>query len=97
MASIAWRGFLVRHLVLPERGLAGTGEVVRFLAQEVSADTCLNVMAQYHLCYQALDIPQLAHPVNRQEFSEAVDLARQQGLHRLDRQQLSPLLKLIPG
>ncbi|GAI15680.1 unnamed protein product, partial [marine sediment metagenome] len=42
--GVAQRGLLVRHLVLPNR-LAGTQEVVRFLAQEVSTNTYLNIMA----------------------------------------------------
>ena len=94
--GVAQRGLLVRHLVLPNH-LAGTEEVVRFLAQEVSTNTYLNIMAQYHPCYKAFDIPTLARPVNRQEFSEAIDLAHQQGLHRLDKQKLSLPLKLILG
>jgi len=91
--GIALRGLLVRHLVLPNR-LAGTQGVVRFLAQEVSTNTYLNIMAQYHPCHKAFDIPQLARPVNRQEFHEAIEMAHQQGLNRLDRYQF--LLRLIP-
>jgi len=93
--GVAKRGLLVRHLVLPH-GLAGTQEVVRFLAQEVSANTYLNIMAQYHPCYQAFAIPQLARPVNRQEFHEAINLAHRQGLHRLDKNHLSVPLRLVP-
>ncbi len=37
------RGLLVRHLVMPG-GVAGTREVVRFLAREVSPDTYVNLM-----------------------------------------------------
>jgi len=87
--GIAQRGLLVRHLVLPNR-LAGTREIVRFLAQEVSTNTYLNIMAQYHPCHKAFDIPSLARPVNKQEFKEAIDLAHKQGLNRLDRHN-SPL------
>jgi len=94
-SGVAHRGLLVRHLVLPNR-LAGTEAAVRFLAQEVSRNTYLNIMAQYHPCYKAFDIPQLACSVSRQEFSEAIDLAHQQGLSRLDKQ-ISLPLKLIPG
>ena len=82
--GIAQRGLLVRHLVLPNR-LAGTEEVVRFLAQEVSTNTYLNIMAQYHPCYKAFDIPQLARPISREEFAEAIQLSHQQGLYRLDK------------
>ena len=92
--GVAHRGLLVRHLVLPDR-LAGTQEVVRFLAQEVSTNTYLNIMAQYRPGYKALDIPQLARPVLGQEFYEAIDLARQQGLYRLDKVYTSLPLKLI--
>ena len=95
-SGVAQRGLLVRHLVLPNR-LAGTEEVVRFLAQEISTNTYLNIMAQYRPCYKAFDIPQLARPLNRQEFSEAIDLAHQQGLSRLDKMPNSLLLKLISG
>jgi len=94
-SGVAQRGLLVRHLVLPNR-LAGTESVVQFLAQEVSTNTYLNIMAQYHPCYKAFDIPQLAPSVNRQEFSEAIDLAHQQGLSRLDKQ-ISLPLRLILG
>ena len=92
--GVAQRGLLVRHLVLPNR-LAGTGEVVRFLAQEVSINTYLNIMAQYHPCYQAFNIPQLARPVSEVEFAEAVDLTHQQGLGRLDKHNF-PLLRPTP-
>ena len=94
--GVVQRGLLVRHLVLPDR-LSGTEEVVQFLAREVSPNTYLNIMAQYHPCYKAYDMPQLARPVNRQEFAEAIDLAHQQGLYRLDKQQISLPLRLIPG
>ncbi len=93
--GIAQRGLLVRHLVLPNR-LAGTKEIVTFLAQEVSTNTYLNIMAQYHPCYKAFDVPQLSRPVSRQEFEEAIDLAHQQGLDRLGRYNFSLPLRLIP-
>jgi putative pyruvate formate lyase activating enzyme len=93
--GVAFRGLLVRHLVLPNR-LAGTQKVVRFLAQEVSPNTYLNIMAQYHPCYKAFDVPQLARPVDGQEFNEAIDLAHQQGLNRLDKCHFSFPLRLIP-
>ena len=92
--GVAQRGLLVRHLVLPNR-LAGTQEVVRFLALEVSANTYLNIMAQYHPCHKAFDIPQLARPVTRQEFSEAIDLAHRQGLDRLDRYNFTLPLRFV--
>ncbi len=80
--GIARRGLLVRHLVLPNR-LAGTAEVVRFLA-ELSEDTYLNLMDQYRPCYRAHEYPLLARRPTRAELEEALQLARAAGLHRLD-------------
>lgn len=82
--GVARRGLLVRHLVLPEH-LAGTAEIISFLAREISPHTYLNIMAQYHPSYRAQTVPALSRAVNRDEFREAIELARQQGLYRLDR------------
>jgi putative pyruvate formate lyase activating enzyme len=92
--GVAYRGLLVRHLVLPNR-LAGTQGVLRFLARDVSTNTYLNIMAQYHPCYKAFDSPQLARPVSRQEFTEAIDLAQRQGLYRLDKHHFPLPLRLV--
>lgn len=92
--GVAQRGLLVRHLVLPNR-LAGTEEVVRFLGQEVSRDTYLNIMAQYHPCHKAFDLPRLSRRITDKEFNEAIELAHRYGLNRLDRHVPSPLLRLI--
>jgi putative pyruvate formate lyase activating enzyme len=82
--GIARRGLIVRHLVLPE-GLAGTAEVMRFLAEEISRDTYTNVMAQYRPCYRAAEYPPLRRRITVEEFREAVETARAAGLHRLAR------------
>ena len=82
--GIAQRGLLVRHLVLPD-GLAGTEKVVNFLAKEISPNTYVNIMAQYHPCYKAFENPSLARRISPAEFQEALELARKAGLSRLDR------------
>ena len=82
-SGVAVQGLLVRHLVLPD-GLAGTDGVVKFIATEISHNTYLNVMAQYHPCYRAFDYPQISRPITREEFSAAIELARRSGLDRLD-------------
>ena len=45
--GLAKRGVLVRHLVMPD-GLAGTADIMHFLAEELSPDTYVNIMDQYH-------------------------------------------------
>lgn len=89
--GLARRGLLVRHLVLPNEQ-AGTREIMRFLAQ-ISTNTYLNIMAQYHPCFKAFDFPVLSRPISREEFAHAVELAREEGLNRLDKG--ASLLRLI--
>ena len=81
--GIARRGLLVRHLVLPE-GLAGTDEVVRFLAAEISPNTYVNIMDQYFPCGDIAPRSPLGRRITGEEFEEALDKARTAGLTRLD-------------
>ncbi len=81
--GIAVRGLLVRHLVLPE-GLAGTERVVEFLATEISMDTYLNIMDQYHPCYRAREHPPLNRRISVREFEDALACARRAGIRRID-------------
>lgn len=80
--GIAYRGLLVRHLVLPG-GLAGTAELCRFIAEELSPETHVNIMDQYRPCYKAHKYPPLDRPVRRAEVEKAVEAARQAGLVNL--------------
>jgi putative pyruvate formate lyase activating enzyme len=81
--GLATRGLLVRHLVLPNN-LAGTQKVVEFLAEEISPDTYFNLMDQYRPAYKASQYPQLNRRVTQSEYQQALQMALQSGLHRLD-------------
>ena len=81
--GIAQRGLLIRHLVLPEN-LAGTKSIVHFLAEEISPNTYLNLMNQYHPAYRAAMYPPLDRSLTAQEYENAIILAKQAGLERLD-------------
>jgi len=82
--GIARRGLLVRHLVLP-RGLAGTPDIMKFIAEEISADTYVNIMRQYRPCGRAAEMEELADHPTAEEFDAALEAARRAGIHRLDR------------
>jgi putative pyruvate formate lyase activating enzyme len=77
--GVAVRGLMVRHLVLPN-GLAGTAEIARFIAEELSPDTYVNVMGQYRPEYRASECPEIDRRVTAAEVAEAVRLARAAGL-----------------
>ncbi len=81
--EIGLRGLLVRHLVLPA-GLAGTREVMHFLASEVSKNTYVNVMDQYYPCGNVSHQSPLSRRITREEYEEAVGAAREEGITRLD-------------
>jgi len=80
--GIATRGLLVRHLVMPN-GVAGTAKIMAFLAREISRNTYVNVMVQYHPCGSAVGDPVIGRRITGQEYSEAVRAARAVGLTRL--------------
>lgn len=82
-AGIATRGLLVRHLVMPT-GLAGTEDILRFIATQLSADTYVNVMDQYHPCGEAVNRPDIGRRITTEEYREALRAAREVGLRRLD-------------
>lgn len=81
--GIAQRGLLVRHLVMPN-GLAGTNEIMHFLAHEISKNTYINIMPQYRPCGVAKYANDLSRPISNEEFDSAMITASQKGLYRLD-------------
>jgi putative pyruvate formate lyase activating enzyme len=82
--GVAARGLIVRHLVMPG-GVAGTRDVARFLARDVSRDTYLNVMDQYRPCGLSRRYPEIARAPGEREFEAALDACRAEGLRRFDR------------
>lgn len=82
--GLAVHGLLVRHLVLPN-GLAGSREIIRFLADEISKATYLNIMDQYYPSYRASDFPELSRCITQMEYEEVVEMARKAGLWRFDK------------
>jgi len=72
-------GLLVRHLVLPG-GLAGTENIVKFLAENISKRTFLNILAQYWPAHKACEYPELADKLKNDGYEAALELARKYGL-----------------
>ena len=87
--GLARRGLLVRHLVMPGM-LEETREILRFLAEEVSPDTYVNIMAQYRPEYQAASgrYPEIDRPITTAEYQAALRMAQDLGLWRLDQRWL---------
>lgn len=94
--GVAVRGLLVRHLVMPG-GLDETGEIMRFLGREVSLDTYVNVMDQYRPCGRASSCPPIDRRLSSEEYREALKMAEDAGLHRLDEKDWALMVKKLLG
>ncbi|MCP4246570.1 MAG: radical SAM protein [bacterium] len=93
--GVACRGLLVRHLVMPGL-LEESRRIFEWLANELSPDTYVNIMAQYRPAYQVgriietgrnadtVDYEEINRPPTRQEIEAAYEAARQAGLWRFD-------------
>ncbi len=79
--GIAQRGLLVRHLVLPN-GISGSEKVIDFIADEISTNTYLNIMDQYHPAYKASAYEELNRPITQIEFLHTIQYARSKNLYR---------------
>lgn len=77
--GIAMRGLIIRHLVLPE-GMAGTDDIVNFIATEISNKTYFNLMEQYYPAYKSHKYRELSRRITREEWQEAVEQTHRAGL-----------------
>jgi putative pyruvate formate lyase activating enzyme len=79
--GIAQRGLIVRHLVMP--GMQQDSDaVLRFIADELSPQTYVNIMDQYRPCFQAKRSPEIARRTTGAEHRAVVEMAHQLGLYR---------------
>ncbi len=88
--GLAQRGLMIRHLVMPGE-IAGTKEIMQFIASEVSTNTYVNVMAQYYPAgkVSADQYADINRNIERSEYEAAIKAARDAGLSRLDPRELS--------
>jgi putative pyruvate formate lyase activating enzyme len=83
--GIAQRGVLIRHLVMPN-DIAGTGEIMRWIAAELSPTTYVNVMPQYYPAGKVSrsEYAEINRRVLPSEYERALADAWRAGLDRLD-------------
>jgi len=89
--SVAQKGLLIRHLVLPE-GLAGTKKVMKFLAS-LSKNSYVNIMDQYYPSNKANQYPKINRRILPEEFKKAIEIAKKEGLHRFDKREARLFLR----
>jgi len=84
--GIAQRGLIIRHLVLPG-GLAGTREVLRWIASELSPRVHVSLMGQYFPAYRAVGHPLLGRKLTTEEYEDALAAFDEADLERGWRQE----------
>jgi len=80
--GLATRGLLIRHLVLPNN-LAGSFEIMDFLAEQISVNTTINVMDQYRPCFKAFEHSKINRKSTRDEIEAVRGYAIKKGLNVL--------------
>ena len=88
--AVKWRVIAAarRWRVMPNR-VAGTREFTRWVADEVSPQTYVNIMAQYHVAYRAAEFAEIGRAITAREYLEAMDWAEEAGLENLDPRSLA--------
>ena len=81
--SLATKGLLVRHLVLPYE-MAGSFKIIDFLAEEISTNTTINIMGQYRPCHLADKCPPINRYPTEKEIAQIVRYAKKKGLNVLE-------------
>lgn len=83
--GLALRGLILRHLVMPG-AVAGTREILEWVARELGPDTYVNVMSQYFPAGKVCEDEhaEINRNITLQEFRDALNAARDAGLRRLD-------------
>ena len=91
-SGLAESGLMVRHLVMPE-ALEETEKILDFLSSALSPETYVNIMDQYRPCGTSDKHPELRRSITAKEYQRALEYALRAGLTRLDKRDLSAVLK----
>lgn len=80
-AGIAEKGLLIRNLVMPQ-GVASSEEVLKFIAEDLSPHSYVNIMDQYRPEYRAHEYAELGRRITHKEYAEAIQVAKRLHLYR---------------
>lgn len=77
--GVARRGLIVRHLVLPGH-IAGTGQVMRYLMENISPGLHISLMDQYFPAHKAKKFQEINRKITPEEYNEALFEAEAAGV-----------------
>lgn len=70
--GIAEKGLLIRHMVLPGN-IDNTKKSLEFIAKELSPETFISLMAQYHPAHKSNIFEELSKSITEEEYQQALD------------------------
>lgn len=73
-------GLIIRHLVLPNN-ISGTGEIMKFISEEISPEAYISLMSQYLPYHRAKEFPDIARRLKESEYKQAQEIMHKCGLH----------------
>lgn len=85
--GIAYKGLLIRHMVLPGN-IENTRRSLKFIAEELSTDTYISFMAQYHPAYKSEKYAELSRNLTQEEYNKALEYLGSMGLENGWQQEL---------
>ncbi len=93
--GVAYRGLLVRHLILPNE-ISGSQELVRWLAETFNSDIDISLMSQYYPAHYAPEIAMLSRSIRYGEYRTVVSLMEELRLNRRYTQAMSAPPHYLP-
>ena len=90
--GIAKKGLLIRHLILPN-DIAGSKKCFEFIANELSKNTVVNVMAQYYPTHIAGRFPEISRRITTKEYLKALENLKKLGLEAGFRQTMDTIFR----
>jgi len=81
--GIMQKGLMIRHLVMPNN-IAGSEQIMEWIAKHLPKDTYVNIMAQYNPLFKAFDYPEISRRITGKEYKQVVSRAEELGLTNLD-------------
>lgn len=73
--GIALRGLFIRHLLMPGC-FEDFSKIVRFISNEISEQTYINIMSQYRPLWKASKHQEINRRISKNEFEKAVSFAK---------------------
>jgi len=71
---------IIRHLVLPNNVECCTRPALQWIAENLGSMVRVNIMDQYRVCYQADKYEEINQRLTAEEFSKALEIAKEAGL-----------------